>query len=390
MGVIKKVAVIGAGTMGSGIASHVTNAGYPVVLLDIVPDGADDRNAIANGALERLHKSSPPAFMDKRNAELITTGNTEDDMGLLADADWIAEAVVERLDVKQALYETIDAVTKPHAMVSSNTSTIPLALLTARMSQQMRSNFCITHFFNPVRYMRLLEVVSGPTTRPEVIESLSRFCDVELGKGVVHCKDTPGFLGNRVGVYALQVGIVAAAALGLTVEEADVLMGRPMGIPKTGVFGLYDLIGLDLMLDVTNSLAGVLPKDDPFQDVAAGIPLIKALVEKGHTGNKGLGGFFRTVSANGHSSKQAIDLDSGVYRAITRPALDTALKGEKEGLRALVEAPDKYGRFAWRVLSQTLSYAAISGPTHLARSPTDRRGHEARLRLAQRSLRDDR
>ena len=305
MPTIKKVAVIGAGTMGSGIASHVTNAGYPVVLLDIVPDGTSERNVIAETAIQRLLKSSPPALMDKRNVDLITPGNVEDHMELLAEADWIAEAIVERLDVKQALYEKIDAVRKPGTMVSSNTSTIPLELLTSRMSSEMRANFCITHFFNPVRYMRLLELVSGPATRPEVIESLSQFCDVDLGKGVVPCNDTPGFLGNRVGVYALQVGIVAAAELGLTVEEADALMGRPMGIPKTGVFGLYDLIGLDLMLDVASSLAGVLPKDDVFHEVAAGIPLIGELVEKGHTGNKGLGGFYRTVSQNGESVREA-------------------------------------------------------------------------------------
>ena len=359
---IKKVAVIGAGTMGSGIASHVTNAGYPVVLLDIVPDGASERNLVADTAIERLTKSAPPAFMDQRNAGLITSGNIEDDMDLLADADWIAEAVVERLDIKQTLYEQIDSVRKPGAMVSSNTSTIPLARLTERMSTGMKGDFCITHFFNPVRYMRLLEIVSGPETRSEVIDRLSRFCDVELGKGVVPCNDTPGFLGNRVGVYALQVGIVAAAELGLMIEEADALMGRPMGIPKTGVFGLYDLIGLDLMLDVASSLAGELPEDDPFHEVAGGIPLIGELVEKGYSGNKGLGGFFRTVSGEGASLREAINLDTGKYRPAIRPVLETALKGEREGLRALVEANDKYGQFAWRVLSRTLSYAASLVP----------------------------
>lgn len=362
MQTIKKIAVIGAGTMGSGIASHVTNAGFPVILLDIVPAGSSDRNVIANAAVQRLLQSSPPALMDKRNVDLITTGNIEDDLGLLADVDWIAEAIVERLDVKQALYKAIDAVRKPDAMVSSNTSTIPLALLSANMSEGMRAHFCITHFFNPVRYMRLLELVSGPHTRPEVIEILTRFCDISLGKGVVSCNDTPGFLGNRVGVYALQAAIIAAAELGLQIEEADALMGRPMGIPKTGVFGLYDLIGLDLMLDVASSLAGVLPQEDVFHEVAAGIPLISQLVDQGYTGNKGLGGFFRTVTKDGETIREAIDLNTGRYRPATRPILDTAMKGEQEGLRALVEADDKYGKFAWRVLSHTLSYAASLVP----------------------------
>ncbi|HEY5700713.1 MAG TPA: 3-hydroxyacyl-CoA dehydrogenase family protein, partial [Gammaproteobacteria bacterium] len=250
MTAIKKAAVVGAGTMGSGIASHLANAGVPVVLLDIVPQGADNRNVITEGAIQRLLDSSPPAFMHKSNVELITVGNIEDHMNLLADVDWIAEAVVERVEIKRALYTAIDRVRKAGAFVSSNTSTIPLAMLTSEMSEELKQDFCITHFFNPVRYMRLLEIVAGPQTRPEVIKELSGFCEVALGKGIVPCRDTPGFLGNRVGVYALQVGMTEAFTAGLTVEEADALMGRPMGIPKTGVFGLYDLIGIDLMVDV--------------------------------------------------------------------------------------------------------------------------------------------
>ncbi len=359
LGRIKKAAVIGAGTMGSGIASHLANAGVPVVMLDIVPEGAANRNAITESALKRLRESSPPAFMHKDNARLITTGNTQDDLALLADADWIAEAVVERLEVKRDLYRAIDAVRKPGAMVSSNTSTIPLAMLTAEMSEGLKQHFCITHFFNPVRYMRLLELVAGPQTRPEVIADLGEFCDIALGKGVVHCKDTPGFLANRVGVFALQVGLVEAERLGLSVEEADAIMGRPAGIPKTGVFGLYDLIGLDLMLDVVKSLVMALPGDDPFHEVADGLALIPRLVADGHTGNKGLGGFFRTVSGQG---KEAVDLQTGTYGPLQHPLLDAAVAGEKYGLRALVEHPDKYGEYAWRVLSRTLCYAASLVP----------------------------
>ena len=359
---IKKVAVIGAGTMGSGIASHVANTGRPVVLLDTIPEGAKARNRIAASAIERMLGSRPPAFMDQRSAELITPGNTEDHLDWLADADWIAEAIVERVDVKQAPYEKIDAMRKPRSLVSSNTSTIPLARLTENMSVPMRQDFCITHFFNPVRYMRLLELVAGPDTRPDTIDQLAQFCDIALGKGVVHCSDTPGFLGNRVGVYALQTGLVAARQLGLRVEEADAIMGRPMGIPKTGVFGLYDLIGLDLMLDVASSLASELPRTDPFQEVASGIPLITELVAQGYTGNKGLGGFFRVEGDSANNTRQAIDLDTGEYRPAIRPSLETARIGEREGLRALVACDDKYGRFAWRVLSRTLAYAAALVP----------------------------
>ena len=296
--------------------------------------------------------------MQRSNAELITTGNIEDHMSLIGDADWIAEAVVERLEIKQALYRQIDAVRKPGAMVSSNTSTIPLSMLTANMSAELKKDFCVTHFFNPVRYMRLLEIVAGPDTRPEVIDTLSRFCDLNLGKGVVPCRDTPGFLGNRVGVYALQVGITEAAAVGLKVEEADAVMGRPMGIPKTGVFALYDLIGLDLMVDVAASLQSALPAGDAFQEVAGGVPLIARLIDEGYSGNKGKGGFYREQEKNGRRLRQAVDLDSGAYRPALRPTLDAAAAGETRGLRALVTHDDKFGRFAWRVLAKTLTYAA--------------------------------
>jgi 3-hydroxyacyl-CoA dehydrogenase len=344
--------------MGSGIASHLANAGVPVVLLDIAPKGTTDRNLIAESAIKRMLNSQPPAFMQRSNVELITAGNIEDHLKLIADADWITEAVVERLDVKHALYEKIDTARKPDAMVSSNTSTIPLSMLTEKMPDGLKRNFCITHFFNPVRYMRLLEIVAGPETRPEMINALSNFCDVKLGKGVVPCRDTPGFLANRVGVYALQVGIVEAAALGLAVEEADTLMGRPMGIPKTGVFGLYDLIGLDLMLDVASSLKSALPKEDPFHDVAAGIPLISTLISQGYTGNKGKGGFYREREENGERLREAINLKTGEYRPAERPVLDAAVAGEARGLRALVAHEDKFGRFAWRVLAKVLTYAA--------------------------------
>lgn len=359
---ITKVAVIGAGTMGAGIASHVSNAGIPVVLLDVAAKSADERSSVAEKAVERLLASSPPAFMDRKNAELIAPGNVEDHMDWISDADWIAEAIVERLEVKHRLYQAIDAVRKPGSSVSSNTSTIPLQMLTAQMPDAFKRDFCITHFFNPVRYMRLLEIVAGPLTRAAMIEALTSFCDKVLGKGVVQCKDSPGFLGNRVGVYALQTAIVAAKQLGLEVEEADALMGRPMRIPKTGVFALYDLIGLDLMLDVAKSLATALPDNDGFQQVAGGIPLIPELTAKGYTGNKGLGGFYRRIHKNGASVREAIDLETGSYRPTTRPMLDAALAGEAEGLRALVEHQDKYGQFAWQVLSKTLAYAAALVP----------------------------
>ena len=354
---VQRAAVIGAGTMGSGIAGHLANAGVDVILLDVAGPAAS-RDSIAERALERMRSQNPPPFMHPDHAVHVTTGNIEDHLERVGDCDWIVEAIVERIEVKRELYDALDRVRRPGSIVSSNTSTLPLNLLTERMSSAMRGDFCITHFFNPVRYMRLLELVRGPSTRPEVIEVLDRFCDVRLGKGVVHCRDTPGFLANRIGVYALQVGLSEAVAQGVTVEEADAVMGRPMGIPKTGLFGLYDLIGLDLMLDVASSLASALPRGDAFQTVAEGIPVMHRLVAAGRIGDKGAGGFYRGEP----TAREAVDLETGEYRRATRAKPDAASAGERDGLRALAEHPSPAGRFSRRVLAHVLGYAASLVP----------------------------
>jgi len=205
---IRRVAVLGAGVMGSGIAAQVANAGLEVILLDIVADGANDRSAIAAAAVGRMLKTQPAPFMDPSNSRRISTGNLDDDLGQLADADWIIEAVIERLDVKRDLYKKVDAVRKPGSIVSSNTSTIPLHSLLEEMPESFRCDFLITHFFNPPRYMRLLELVAGPGTRDDAADGVRDFCDRALGKGVVECKDTPGFIGNRIGVYWLQCAVL--------------------------------------------------------------------------------------------------------------------------------------------------------------------------------------
>ena len=354
---MRRAAVIGAGTMGSGIAGHLANAGVEVILLDVAGAGPD-RDSVARGALERMRSQAPPPLMHPDHASRIATGNVADHLDRVRDCDWIVEAIVERIDIKRELYEALDGIRCPDSIVSSNTSTLPLALLTERMSSAMRSDFCITHFFNPVRFMRLLELVRGPDTRSEVIEELAKFCDRELGKGVVHCRDTPGFLANRVGVHALQAGLVEAVAQGVTIEEADAVMGRPMGIPKTGLFGLYDLIGLDLMLDVASSLAMALPPDDVFQRVAEGIPVVRDLVSGGYTGNKGAGGFYRGSA----DAREVVDLQTGKFRPVMRSATEAALSGERDGLRALAGHPSAAGRFARRVLAHALGYAASLVP----------------------------
>jgi 3-hydroxyacyl-CoA dehydrogenase len=357
MAEIQKVAVIGAGVMGAGIAAHVANAGIPVLLLDIVPEGASDRNAIASGAVAKMLKADPAPFMSKAAAKLVTPGNIEDHLDQLADCDWIVEAVIERLDIKQSLYGKIEAVRKPGSVVSSNTSTIPLATLVAGLPDSFAADFVITHFFNPPRYMRLLEVVGGPATRPEALATVSAFADHRLGKSVVPCKDRPGFIANRLGVYWLQTAVIEAVDLGLAIEDADAIIGRPMGIPKTGVFGLLDLVGLDLMPHVMASMSGALPPEDPFHAANRPLPLVEKMIAEGYTGRKGKGGFYRINRANGGKVKESIDLTSGDYRPSRKAQVD-AVKEAGRDLRALLSHDSDHGRYAWRVLSRTLSYAA--------------------------------
>lgn len=358
---IAKVGVIGAGVMGAGIAAHFANAGLPVVLLDIVPEGATDRNVIAAGAIEKMKKTKPAPFMSAARARLVTPGNLEDHLELLADCDWIVEAVVERLDVKQSVYRRLDAVRRPGTIVSSNTSTIPISHLVEGLPETFARDFLVTHFFNPPRYMRLLEVVAGKATRPEVVAAVTAFADERLGKSVVACKDTPGFIANRIGTFWLEAATKAAIEGGLTVEEADAVAGRPMGFPKTGIFGLLDLVGLDLGPHIAASLLATLPADDPYREIYEDRPLLRRMIAEGYTGRKGKGGFYRLDREGEKKTKLAIDLATGEYRPQTRPRLASVTAGAKD-LRKLVEHPDKGGRFAWQLLSRTLAYAASLVP----------------------------
>ncbi len=346
---IRRAAVIGAGVMGAGIAAQFANAGVPVLLLDV-------KAAIAQAALDKLRQADPPAFMHRGAAKLVTAGAVDDQRDGLAACDWIVEAVVERTEVKRALYDTLAGVKRPGAVLSSNTSTIPLAVLQQDMPDVLAADFLISHFFNPPRYMRLLELVAGPRTRPEAVARIAAFADHRLGKTVIHAKDTPGFVANRIGVYWLQAAVTGAVDLGLTIEEADAVLGPPAGIPRTGVFGLLDLVGLDLMPPVIASLAGALPSSDPLHRVVRDLPLLRRLIETGHTGRKGKGGFYR----RGAAGKEAVDLLSGDWRPVTAPRLDSLEQGRD--LKALMSHPDKGGRYAWSVLGGTLAYAAALVP----------------------------
>ncbi len=348
---IKNVVIIGSGTMGCGIAAQLCNAKIPVTLLDLTTE-------ISEKARERIHKSRPPLLIDKSKINNISIGNINDDFNIVSQADWIVEAVVERIDVKHSIYEKIFKERKHGAIVSSNTSSIPIKVLSEKLSEEEKKDFCITHFFNPVRYMDLLEIVKSPNNNIEKINSLKKFCEEDLGKGTIICSDTPGFLGNRIGVYAMQVAMTEAFKMKLSIEEADAVFGRPMGIPKTGVFGLYDLIGIDLMADVLKSFIKELPENDEFQIVAKEIPMVKKLIETGYTGRKGKGGFYRVNKIDNKKILEAINLETGEYSTSKKINLGI----ERIDINNLIKRDDKYGEYAWSVISKIIKYASSLVP----------------------------
>ena len=348
---IKKVVVIGSGTMGSGIAAHLCNANIPVTLLDLTTE-------ISEKARDRIFKSKPPLLLNKSQIENIKVGNINDNFDVVKEADWVVEAVVERIDIKHNIYEKIFKDRKAGAIVSSNTSSIPIKVLSEKLTSEEKKDFCITHFFNPVRYMGLLEIVKNENNDLDKINSLKKFCEIELGKGAIVCNDTPGFLGNRIGVFAMQVAMTEAFKMKLSIEEADAIFGRPMGIPKTGVFGLYDLIGIDLMADVLKSFIKELSKNDPFQEVAKEIPLVKNLIETGYTGRKGKGGFYRMNKTGTTKVMEAINLKTGEYSKSQKINIGS----DKVDLKSLISREDKFGEYAWSVISKIIKYSSSLVP----------------------------
>lgn len=354
-----KAAVIGAGVMGAKIAAHIANAGLPVYLLDIVPEGTHDRNTVARSAVDRMvEQASFPPFSHPDNVKRVIPGNVEDHLGLLSDADWIVEAVVERLEVKQALYRKIERVCKPDCIISSNTSTIPVRELTRGMPERFAGHFLITHFFNPPRYMRLLELITGPATRAEVVRILADFIDRGLGKSLVACNDIPGFICNRIGAFWLQCALHEALRLNLSIEEVDAAFGKPLGLPKTGIFGLFDLIGLDLMPRIIDSLDKGLPESDRFHAYSKVPDVFQRLLEQGSLGRKSGAGFYRIRRVHGDKISESVDLASGDYRPAQKASLELPESPGTSGLRALLDLHSDIGRFAWRVISETLNYAA--------------------------------
>lgn len=346
---IKQVAVLGAGNMGAGIAAQVANAGVPVLLLDLTREAAERGR-------QDLFKRRPAPLMSPAAADLIETGGFDQDLERLATADWIVEVVVERRDVKQALFERVEQVRRPGSIVSSNTSGIRLSELTAGLPPRFAADFLITHFFNPPRYMGLLELIAGPATRPEAADALRSFCTVQLGKEVVDARDTPSFIGNRIGVLALLAGVRAALAHGLTVEQADAVAGKPIGWPGTGVFGLLDLVGLDVVADIARNMQGQLAADDPMQPLLQLPKVMTTLLERGAVGRKAGGGFYRLTA---DKQCEALDLVSLEYRPQQKVELASA---RARGPAELLAGDDAGARFAADLLGATLSYTATVAP----------------------------
>jgi len=353
---IEKVAVIGAGVMGSGIAAQIANAGIPVYLLDIVAKQGNRRNAIAETAIAKMLKTQPAPFMHPKNAQMITVGNIEDDLERLVEVDWVIEAVIENPAIKQELYKKLANICGPNTLISSNTSTLPLSILTAKQSDSFKQRFMITHFFNPPRYMRLLELVTSPELDQDLFKVVRNFADIKLGKGCVLCKDTPGFIANRIGTFWMQTAVLEAISLKLSVEQCDAALSL-FGIPKTGVFGLLDLIGLDLMPHVLNNFKHSLSPDDRLCAIAEVPELLAVMIKEGNTGRKGKGGFYRLQPDSKAKVKQAIDLQQGDYRLSERFKI-AGVSHKPADLRQFLEGDAPLSRYAWRVWSATFMYAA--------------------------------
>lgn len=345
---INSVAVLGGGTMGGGIAGACAQAGCKVLLLDVSYEAAQK-------SLDRIVNGRPPAVDDAEAAGRITLGSF-DDLARIKNHDWICEAVIEDLATKRALFERLEPLRRDGSVVSTNTSGIPLRAITEGMPGRLRRDVTVTHFFNPVKVMKLMELVPGAETTPDVVEAFADFCGGRLGKGVVHAKDTVNFIGNRIGCFWMLSGLhKARAALGsgLSMEMVDAVMGTPVGLPSTGLYGLIDLIGLDVMEFVARNLEANLPPDDPGRAYLTLPPAEQAMLARGQIGRKSGGGFYKLIKReDGSRSRETFDLLAGSWR----PAEDA---GPTHGdLCSLFEAEDAEGRFAWALMGGTLAYAA--------------------------------
>jgi 3-hydroxyacyl-CoA dehydrogenase len=372
---IEKAAVLGAGTMGSRIAAHLANAGLPCILLDIVPQDLEpgaERNKIVRAGLEAAKKSKPAAFFTPALAERVSFGNFEDDLARCAEADWIIEVVAENLEIKRNLLSRVAQFRKPGAIVTTNTSGLPVHLIAEGMSEEFQQHWAGTHFFNPPRYMKLVEVIPGPKTSREVIETLGEFCDRRLGKGVVIAKDTPNFIANRIGTFSILNAIRLMTSLGMTIEEVDACTGPAVGWPKSATFRTADLVGLDVLVHVIRNIYETAPNDESHEMYK--VPaLFEEMVRRGWLGDKSGQGFYKKVKGEGEKEILTLDVNTMEYRPRQKAKFASlemakAIEDTRERLRALVgpvlegQKGDKAQQFIWGGLSEMCLYAARRVP----------------------------
>ncbi len=372
---IKRAGVLGAGVMGATIAAHMANAGLEVVLLDIVPkelneeetqkgltlDSPQVRNRIARQGLESLYKTKPAPFLQNDYARLIEVGNFEDDMDKLGDCDWVIEVVVENMDIKKKVLPNVASHLKEGAVLSSNTSGLSINEMATALPQQVRRNFMVTHFFNPPRYMRLMEVVGCDDADPAVVRNMADFLNKRLGKGIVFCKDTPNFVGNRIGVYSIAKSFQHMVDLGMSVEEVDAVAGKPTARPKTAAFKTTDLVGLDTMAHVAKNSYDNLPQDEERE--AFLLPdWVDTMLANNQLGDKTKQGFYKKEKTSEGEQRYYWDYEAGEYKPIQKPKFDSLklarmAKTTGESLKAVIQGEDKAAEFAWRNLRDTLLYA---------------------------------
>src|SRR5712664_394904 len=375
---IEKAVVLGAGTMGSRIAAHFANAGLPCILLDMVPPNlpvdasAGERNKIVRAGFDAAKKSKPAAFFIATLAEKIAIGNFEDDLPRCAEADWIIEVVAENLEIKRKLLARVAQYRKPGAIVTTNTSGLPVHLIAESMSEEFQQHWAGTHFFNPPRYLKLVEVIPGPKTSREVVETLSEFCDRRLGKGVVVAKDTPNFIANRIGTFSMLNALRLMGSLGMTVEEVDACTGPAIGWPKSATFRTADIVGLDVLVHVVKNIYETAPNDESRESYR--VPaLVEEMVKRGWLGDKTGQGFYKKVKGEGEKEILTLDVNTMEYRARQKARfasleMGKAIEDTRERLRALVgplmegQKGDKAQQFLWAALSEMCLYAARRVP----------------------------
>jgi 3-hydroxyacyl-CoA dehydrogenase len=360
---IKKVAVLGAGVMGQGIAAHLANAGIPSVLFDIVPQGAVPRSKLAIDGIDNATKLRPAAFYTKKDAAMITPANYEDDAALLAECDMIIEVVIENLNIKKKVFAWVAEHRRPGSIVTSNTSGLSLEEMSGVMAEEMAQHFLVTHFFNPVRYMRLLELVACDRTLPEVMEATARFGEEVLGKGIIYGKDTPNFVANRIGVYGIASVFKHMEAMGMTIEEVDAVFAAPMGRPKSAVYRTADLVGIDTLVHVLATVYDGCP-DDEGRDYFLPPQWLKDMVEAGALGDKTRGGFYKkTKDESGKRLILVRDWQTGEYKPKDKPKFGSigAARGYEEPgkrMKAMVYGKDPGAELAWKCTADTLIYSA--------------------------------